>query len=374
MSEFLLSDFTQATWLDKGGVQLNRIKEEDEVFEGGYRIYVSHQTCKNIVYKHQVIQDTMAAIMDGSVESPCNVVLYKQQVMRLSHFMEEFYYGIHTLDSNGKVKIGKGMNLSGLEYEELLAKLMLRFPLDRTRKLSQKTNGNEKDSQKPEEPQTSKVRGRKRQYFEMNNDQEVVAETASNSKVSNKSDGEPQFFVTKYGWCWYSDVGAQYVSDGQTQGQWHFNPKNCFFEAMRLKPEDATGDDADLCGSYKLDVFHKKELVRIDNKFMDVVFAKLIRYNVAMCVEEDKALHLYSTEWQDIEVYGKIVLERIPLTEIYDLCKKVMQHYSIINQDMELTLMKTFAEYQKKENILTSIMEESLDNNLSDLLDFIYLS
>ena len=204
------------------------------------------------------------------------------------------------------------MNLTEPEYQELLAKLVLRFPLERTRKLPQKTNDPEKDSQKPEEPQTSKVRRRKRQHFEMNNDQEVVAETASNSKVSNKSDGEPQFFVTKYGWCWYSDVGAQYVSDGQTQGQWHFNPKNCFFEAMRLKPEDATGDDADLCGSYKLDVFHKKELVRIDNKFMDVVFAKLIRYNVAMCVEEDKALHLYSTEWQDIEVYGKIVLERIP--------------------------------------------------------------
>ena len=52
-----------------------------------------------------------------------------------------------------------------------------------------------------------------------------------------------------------------------------------------------------------------------------------------------------------------IVLERIPLTEIYDLCKKVMQHYTIINQDMELSLMKIFAEYQKRESILASIME-----------------
>ena len=87
-SEFLLSDFTQATWLDKGGVQLIRIREEDDAFEGGYRIYVPHQTCKNIVYKQQVIQDTMAGVMNEVVESPCNVVLYKQQVMRLSHFME----------------------------------------------------------------------------------------------------------------------------------------------------------------------------------------------------------------------------------------------------------------------------------------------
>ena len=33
--DFLLSDFTQATWLDKGGVQLIRLKEEDETFDGG---------------------------------------------------------------------------------------------------------------------------------------------------------------------------------------------------------------------------------------------------------------------------------------------------------------------------------------------------
>ena len=128
MADFLLSYFTRASWIDKGTIKLTRIKDPSEDFDQhGRSIYLSHQSCWTIARKHQIIQESMEGIMEGVIESPCNVVLYKQQVMRLNQYYDNYYYGIHILDQDGTVKVGRGMNLSEDEYHVLLSNILARF-------------------------------------------------------------------------------------------------------------------------------------------------------------------------------------------------------------------------------------------------------
>ena len=174
---------------------------------------------------------------------------------------------------------------------------------------------------------------------------------------------ESGFLITLYGWAWYSDVEGQYISSGQTEGQWHFNPKDCFSEAMSCKPAPV---------NYKLDVFNKKELVNINKSLLDAALAKLININVEMCADEDRSLSLYNSEWQDMDIYGKTVLERICISDIYDLCKKAVSYYATMTQEMELFLMKETADYQKADSILSDITAGVLDKILMELFDYIY--
>ena len=128
MSAFLLSNVTKAVWLERGAIQLTRIKDEDEDFnQDGRSIYLFHQSCWAIVRKYQLIQESMSGVKEGEIESPCNIVLHKQQVIRLSEYHGQYYYGLHILDNEGHVKIGRGMNLTEDEYQELVNKLMIRF-------------------------------------------------------------------------------------------------------------------------------------------------------------------------------------------------------------------------------------------------------
>ena len=42
---------------------------------------------------------------------------------------------------------------------------------------------------------------------------------------------------------------------------------------------------------------------------------------------EDQALKLYIPDWEDINVYGKSVLEKNSLSEVFDLCRKPIVIY-----------------------------------------------
>lgn len=367
-SDFLLSSFTQAVWLEKGGVQLTRIKSEEEDFDGGYRIFVPYQTCRAIVCKQKLIIDTMAAIKDGIVESPCNINLYKQQVLRLSEFMDYFYFGIHSLGSNDRPRIGKGMNLSEIEFEELLTKLTTRFALQQEEKTKKKKQKYGEEVEQNADGEGGPLKKRKYRV------DETIASTSScsvNQLDETNETTTPQFWVTKYGWTWYSDVGGQYISTKKAEGKWHYDPKSCFYESMSAKPQDNSQDE-NLGGKDKLDVFHLKELVIINNDFLDAALAKLIKFNVDCCVQEDKALYLHDSQWENIEIYGKTVLDRIETTDIYDLCKKVMSHYCTITPSVELALMKICGDYIKDEAIISAIRDETINGDFLALLDYMY--
>ena len=92
-----------------------------------------------------------------------------------------------------------------------------------------------------------------------------------------------------------------------------------------------------------------------------------------MCAEEDRSLSLYNSDWQDIEVYGKTVLERISISEVYELCKKAVVHYAKMTQSMELFLMKEAGQYQKSDDILAQITSGTVEKKLLSLFDYIYM-
>jgi len=390
-SAFLLSDFTQALWLDKGGMQLSKIREQGDNFDRGYRIYLTPQSCRFIATKWELILDTMIGIMDGLIDSPCNIGLYRSQVVRLSHFYDEIYYGIHTLDVHGQPRVGKGMNLIEEENRSLTMQLIERYAPDQLKKYTRRLasldkaesakNVSELDGKQEatkgkkrsrpsqgtssESSETVSEPGKKRSRPSQGTSSES-SETVSEPKIAKKTD-KPEFAVTLYGWLWYND-NDQYVSQGESQGGWHYNPKECFSEAMQFKPTDEN-----LSGNYKLDVFDKTDLIQIDKELMDAALSKLVKVNVALCVAQDKELDLYTSDWQDIGVYGKTVLERISTTEVYDLCKKALKHYvDNITQNMELIFMKKFADFSKEDQILSVIANGGLKANLVELFDYIY--
>ena len=92
---------------------------------------------------------------------------------------------------------------------------------------------------------------------------------AKKNSITPPRSNEAEFFINLYGWCWYSDNGDQYISSGETQGMWHFDPKNCFSEAMSLKPNTEGLSDNTMTEKYKLDVFNRKDLVKINKAFLD---------------------------------------------------------------------------------------------------------
>lgn len=373
-SDFLLSPFTQAVWLGKGAIVLNRIKDEDDDFHRGYHIIVPYQAVKAVVEKRELIQTSMLALMEGLTTGPTDIALYKNQVLRICEFYDEFYLGFHKLDTNtGKVMIGKGMNLTEEEYAVLLDKLMKRF-------------SNNDDE---EEEENKRKRRRNYQKSDGGKKRRIVLEegsTASTSEKKEKEDKEeeenPQFVAYRFGWRWYCDTGAQYTNIGEckkSEGEWHFDPKSCFSEAMGVKPV-VNPDKSSLEGEYKLDVFKKEETINIDEEFMDAALINLVMYNVAKCAAQDRALDIYTdaygwkdipTVWSDVEIYGKTVLDGLSLTDIYDLCKKAILQYGQISSQKEMLLMSLFATYEKKDSILGMITNNSINETLTNLFYYI---
>jgi hypothetical protein len=350
-SSFLLSELTEAVWLDKGGIQLRRVKDEDDDFDAGYKIYVPYPALKTIVNKKKIIQDSAQQVSDSEVESPLNITLYKRQVMRLSLFYEELYYGIHQLEEGtGKIKIGKGMNFSQLEFDVLLTKLEQRFK-------SQSSAGTSGNGGSPggdgedDEGDVPPAKSRKRS---------VVKVTGQKKKMMDNL----SFNATMYGWYWYSEVGGQYIQNDENAERWHFSAKDCFFDATNNKP---IGED------YKLDVFDKLQSIAVNTSLWDAAFAKLVRYNSSMCAQEDKISGMYTTEQDDLDTYGRLAFERISLNEIYELSRKAIAHYTPLNKDMELFLMKMGVTYIKPDDFISRMRVDEFDPLLVELMDYIHL-
>jgi hypothetical protein len=353
-TRFLLSDFTEGVWLAKGGLQLRRIKEEEDDFDSGYKIYVPYQSLRAIVSKRETIKDSANDVAQMLVESPMNIVLYKRQVLRLSLFYEELYYGLHVLEGDGRIAIGMGMNLSEIEYSKLLEKLLEKFQSTSTSTSPNPDGSNDAEGEGSEsEAQPSRKRRRKQA-------------TLKPLKVGAGEMKDLFFPATLYGWFWYSDTGAQYVPTKETAGQWHFNAKDCFFEATACKPH-VEGEH------YQLDVFDKTQQIAVNTDFLDAAFAKLIQFNASLCAQEDKINSLYSaSDMDDLDAYGKIAFERIPLSDIYELCRKAVSHYTPLSKPMELFLMKKATSYEKVDSVLSMMKTNSLDHTLLDLMDYIY--
>lgn len=354
---FSLSDFTEGVWLDKGGVQLRRIKDIGENFDSGYKVYIPSTSLKAIIDRQDVIQDGVASIIDGTIESPHNIPLHKRQVMRLSYFYEHFYYGIHVLDVDEKVRIGKGMNLTEEEYQTLLEHV--------TQKIN--TDGEKKRNEEHGEGRAKNFL--KRQAWEM-----TTGECSTGASKRRESDLDVLpiksgliIETSMFGWKWNTEVSTQFSSEKESDGQWHFCPKECFVEAMTFKPID----DDELI-SAKLDVFNKTEYVSINKAFLDVVVAKLIKFNVSLCAEQDKNSSIYSDESEDMLAYGRDVMDRVTSTDIYDLCKKTMIQYTKLNPAMELELMRVISSYQKSDSVLSDIRNNTINPLLFGLMNYIY--
>jgi hypothetical protein len=350
-NSFLLSSKTEAVWLSKGGLQLRRVKDEEEDFDAGYKIYVPYPSLKSIISKKEAIQESAQQVSDSEVEGPLNITLHKRQVMRLSLFYEELYYGIHQMEEDGRrVRIGLGMNLSEPEFLVLVKKLEHRFKSQSGgADVDVGADVDGEDEAGPSAPKKTRKR--------------TIAKVGAHKKEMDK----PSFQATMYGWCWYNQIGAQYVPNPENAERWHFSAKDCFFDATTNRP---IAEEADC---FKLEVFDKKQTIPIDVQLWDAAFARLIRYNSSMCAQEDKINGLYTTEQDDLDIYGKLAFDRIPLNEIYDLCRKTIGHYGQLSKDMEMFVMKMGVTYDKAENFLSRMRDGDLNPLLAELMDYTHL-
>ena len=242
MAEFLLSDFTQGRWLDKGGLQLSRIKEEDGDFDRGYKVYLAYHSGKALVKKRENIQKCMEEIKGHLIPTPCNITLHNSQVMRLSEFFEDYYYGIHTLDGEGKVRIGRGMNLTEAEYEELLNKLVLHFPPDQ--KVLQASSKLEFANF---EKTKRKVKRLKKVKASTLHELKVAPPVSANEEMDPSMESDvvwrddvttpkEQFIVIQYGWSWNAVTESLQLPVKQSQGGLYFDAKDCYEEASKFEP------------------------------------------------------------------------------------------------------------------------------------------
>lgn len=355
VTSFELSEVTQGVWLDKGEIQLRRIKDIGDDFDAGYKIYISVNSVRVIREKRDEIQETVLSIMKGDIESPYNIHLYKQQVLRLSHFYDNFYFGLHMLDSNGKVKIGKGMNLTEEEYEKLLKNVDKKVENDCYYAALQTAPT----------PSTSGGNTLKRASTSL------PSFTSSTKKAAPLPLSIPAVF---YGWKWLSEVGGQQVSDNKTDGLWHACPKLCFHEAMAFKPVD----DGDFV-QHKLDVFTVIEDIAVDTDFMDAVMVKIIKKKIAEMVDQDKRSSIYCSDSEDEEddnilIYGKTALDRITFGELYDNCVHILVFYDHKPQSgKELEIMKTVNNYVKRDSIITDMtVTTKFKPMLSAMIDYVY--
>ena len=379
MTSFSLSDFTQVTWLDKGGIQLSRIKEDGENFEQGYKIFLPYQSCKALVRKRNDIHKYMDGIVSQLISSPCNIVLHKSQVMRLSEFYEDHYYGIHTLDTNGGVKIGKGMNLTEGEYEELLSKLILRFPpipedsVTTVTEASVSTMHNNFHT-----PNSKEVKHMK---LDISQNKTKMATPVNNIGLSSVTEtgymgpsAADQFSATQFGWSQQNITG--YQSNKVSQGGWYFNVWDCYQEAMNFNSKHfETAEEGELVLDLPFEkptIFPRRVPISLDKQMLDVALGTLLKNRIDLCVQSDQANHIYSNVKDDVVVYGKTLLKDISLSEVFELCLKTINYYTAITPEMNQHLAVLFSDYEKEETIIFSMSEGTLDKQMLDLFSFIF--
>jgi hypothetical protein len=321
---------------DKGSIQLSRVKDIGEDFSRGYKIYVGFQALKALWTKRDIIQETMLAVTKGEVDSPHNIPLHNSQVVRISHFYDKIYYGLHQVDElSGVPKVGKGMNLSEEEFE-----LLLEYVEERVSACTP--------------PPTLSSSSSKRHMYTPTNGEE-----ASSSKKKYRK-RVVSFPTTMYSWVWEDDTEDENDNDREVGGEWHFSPKSCFREAMLHKPDEEEGDEeGELPIQYKMRTITKIVPITVDDEMLDVVCGFLLKQDI----DSTYAQPPYTP------TKSKSVVES---SEIYDCVKKVVNKFRKMNEQDEIHLMEKIAIYERKVEVISPYSNDESVQLLIKLLNFVF--
>lgn len=340
-----LSDITNVKWLMGGAIRITRKKYDvlGRLKEGGYKVYVKPATYLSIWEKKDEIESSMLDLL-GEEGVPINVELHDNLIMQLSLFQKEglerqVYYGIHSLDEEGDIMTGVGINLNCEEYHNFIDMLM-KWRGQREVNGADNVDGDKK----------------KRKM-------DIAVPSTSSPPPKVIKGVRRKIGITVFGWEWcVSDGVTAFTTSGESQGKWCIDPKNCLQEAVHNKPESS---------NYKLEIFQRKMYLDIEQDMFDAALAKLINKNIPLYKEQRMSYMNPEIGYDDYETYGSQVLESISIGDVFGLCKRAIATYQNFTSEMNVWLMKTLALYPKSESIFFMMRQNCLNSHFVELFDFV---
>lgn len=368
-----LSDNTTAKWLSGGSIKLIRKKfdilgREKE----SYKVYVKARTYLTILERHREVERAMEKLVEEGTSMMASVPLHGNFIIQLSLFQTDVgkvdrhpYYGIHLIDDEGEIVVGKGMNLTREEYLAFI-RMLRRWRGD----------GNSEDGQGESGDETQV--GSKKENYRLKKEEEVKEEGERKTKkrkvdsaLEDGSSSKVAKFITKkisvnlYGWEWVEKESDYIPLTPEGQGGWHIDPQNCLQEALNRKPT----------GLYRLETLQKRMDLVVGEEMFEAAFAKLVINKVK---EIKTQLLSYSNPppmsdgpFDDYDIYGKDAVEMVQIGDIFSLCKTAISRYQSSSIDMDHHLMKCLGAFNKSETIFYMIRQNHLNDHFVQLFDYI---
>jgi len=289
---------------------------------GIYKVFVHTEACKGMKDNKEELFKIMEKVKKGESSNPTNFVVYSPEdtlpsVVQLSVFGKHPKFGIHILDSQGRVCLSKGLNLTTYEFHELLNMFESLPPI-------------------PINPQNLIVCIRQylwrwKHALQFQNDKEESRNISVYTPVS------------------YTPVSNE---------KWYVNSETCFIDAEQARPK----------GPYHLDIVWKSFHYRINEELVDAAVMRLVIHHMNKMKEQDlmrKAISEEESQKFDslLALYGLAAFQRVKLSEIYHLLRKLINMSENLSPLLYATAMSLISKRGKRTKVLEELVRNGLTGN-----------